>query len=73
MYGVDRLRVYVVYPYSVVYVYMHVLMRFKFMMLYIYILHDVLSWYVVFSLLAFETQKVYKYFHNEINKRVLNK
>ena len=29
MYNVDRIRVYVVCPYIVVYVYMHVLRRFK--------------------------------------------
>ena len=41
MYSGDRLIVNVVYSYSVVYVYMNVLKRFEFMML--YISHDVLS------------------------------
>jgi len=46
MYSGDRLIVNVVYSYSVVYVYMNVLKRFEFMML--YISHDVLSWYAEF-------------------------
>lgn len=34
---------------------------------------DVLSWYVAFYLLPYETRQIYKRFHNEINERFLNK
>ena len=59
MYIVDQLRVYVVYLYSVVYIYMHVLRRFELLRCYVWVCMCVMFYFGVvdFSLWPLKRKK----------------